>query len=933
MKCNIIKFYLFFKSGGNGKDHIAEYSCVIRYHGLRNGEPIYISGYEETSDGNGGKGGRGGFSGLNGSISLFLLNTPTITELNLPENNLHFVSGTSGNSGEPGKRGQKNYQLNNESTIKESEEGYKHEINLYKLGTEYIEFMTKLNPKTYNNQLINFTSGILIEKYMPSIMKHNKLYISNLIKRSELLNAYEYRHYLAILKDSIFFIEQDKIIIDYILATITSTLIRHKSKEDSLFIIDVKKCIDLTLRTFLNQISSNTSLAQQEIRATYAQNYENNLLKKITDSSQLILTLQKDIEINEKEIDNELIKVIKEIDKLKEESETEQEKLNIQFNKLKQNLYFKVILLTYKIRTSGLVFAGPKGMVAAGVIYAGLDGLETIMQVKDYKSKLNASNEFIESLKKYLNEQNDVETKKIDKELKTLEKKVNKKSVSGTTKERIDKLPDSKEKYKLELKYEENVYTSKVSAMKRVDKKKHAQNVKGIKNKISNAGLNEKLDKVTNVVNVLEMVDDLFDEYNLSDQEIKNIKEEIEKNSESFSALDEMKNKLDELRIGTMESVRDELDLLNGSSVAVLDFKKWTISVKLGDLKSDIFGLVNGLENKKQIEKLFERIEIAIDTMIQIYKHIEGFIQQSELVNYMNKLLNIPNNQKTMLPYKDVITKFENVILKNLITEKYEQALKAFSYWSFPFFCEYTHNIEMPNSNKIKNVNDMISKYSIVMSKLLEIIDSSETKLKPNIDNYLQSYLFTRETPIFKWSSKTNPVEIKQFLKGERITLNANVKYSKFDALKFSKLYILIEISSKSLNNTLQNILKEFFIELTHPGVSNFKFKNNFYSINSNFDLSAKLKLIDKYSSTNSDYSNETKKKIEENKPMLSPFTLWEMKIDTFNQENKIQLLNSINFIVQNNSDTETIVYLLGKGQYVLDSVKLEYDEINCMKE
>jgi len=182
-------------------------------------------------------------------------------------------------------------------------------------------------------------------------------------------------------------------------------------------------------------------------------------------------------------------------------------------------------------------------------------------------------------------------------------------------------------------------------------------------------------------------------------------------------------------------------------------------------------------------------------------------------------------------------------------------------------------------------------------------------------------------------SSKTNPVEIKQFLKGERITLNANVKYSKFDALKFSKLYILIEISSKSLNNTLQNILKEFFIELTHPGVSNFKFKNNFYSINSNFDLGTKLKLIDKYSSTNSDYSNETKKKIEENKPMLSPFTLWEMKIDTFNQENKIQLLNSINFIVQNNSDTETIVYLLGKGQYVLDSVKLEYDEINCMKE
>ena len=105
----------------------------------------------------------------------------------------------------------------------------------------------------------------------------------------------------------------------------------------------------------------------------------------------------------------------------------------------------------------------------------------------------------------------------------------------------------------------------------------------------------------------------------------------------------------------------------------------------------------------------------------------------------------------------------------------------------------------------------MISKYSIVMSKLLEIIDSSETKLKPNIDNYLQSYLFTRETPIFKWSSKTNPVEIKQFLKGERITLNANVKYSKFDALKFSKLYILIETSREQfyIKKTVLHFLSE----------------------------------------------------------------------------------------------------------------------------
>ena len=143
---------------------------------------------------------------------------------------------------------------------------------------------------------------------------------------------------------------------------------------------------------------------------------------------------------------------------------------------------------------------------------------------------------------------------------------------------------------------------------------------------------------------------DLVKQYNLGEEELKALDDEIEKNSESFLALNLMENKIDDLRKESIKDVQDELDKINGSSIALLDFKKWQIKIQLDDLRNDILTLVNGLENKKKVEKIINRIENAIDTMLQIYEQIEGFIQQSELVSYMAKLAShsIYINNKTI---------------------------------------------------------------------------------------------------------------------------------------------------------------------------------------------------------------------------------------------------------------------------------------------
>ena len=147
----------------------------------------------------------------------------------------------------------------------------------------------------------------------------------------------------------------------------------------------------------------------------------------------------------------------------------------------------------------------------------------------------------------------------------------------------------------------------------------------------------------------------------------------------------------------------------------------------------------------------------------------------------------------------------------------------------------------------------------------------------PRIDNNLQRWP-TSES-FFKWSSDTHSKEIKQLLSGESALFYADITKSRVDALKFNAAYITVEIKSDNgSNKTLNSLLEHFYIELTHSGVSKYKFKDKYYSISSNYNWNEKLLI--RYQYGGSVCANEACRKLAENKPLISPFTLWQMKIE-----------------------------------------------------
>ena len=210
-------------------------------------------------------------------------------------------------------------------------------------------------------------------------------------------------------------------------------------------------------------------------------------------------------------------------------------------------------------------------------------------------------------------------------------------------------------------------------------------------------------------------------------------------------------------------------------------------------------------------------------------------------------------------------------------------------------------------------------------------------------DNYIHSFEFEKQFSFFNWSSKYYPYEIMRLMRGELATFYADIKQAKFDAVKFCTLYILIEIAGddNERSEELTDLLKKFYVELTYAGDSNYKFGEKFYVIDSSLNnyKEESLKLISQYGCRRSEKCqnmNESFKKLTASKPMMSPYTYWNIRIypiDSTSSSLTASLLTSIQSLFSKTIEeqVELIVSLNGLGQYVSQDIKKKkFIDLNC---
>lgn len=346
---------------------------------------------------------------------------------------------------------------------------------------------------------------------------------------------------------------------------------------------------------------------------------------------------------------------------------------------------------------------------------------------------------------------------------------------------------------------------------------------------------------------------------------------------------------------------------LTNNSYALLDFKRLKIKETLKDLKKKIFILTSNFEANEKIKNTISRIDDAILTIIDIQSRIEGYVQQNEFANYMSAITKDEDTLFIPTEYAEQIKELKKSIQKNIIEERFQQALDAFKYWSFPSHCDYTQNITV---NGHESIEDKIKNYALNLDTLLDHVKKDKAELRPSLDNHIVHKLFDEKIPFFEWTSKKYPFELKRLLSGQST-------YARFDVIKFYNLYLQFEIDESNLNKTLNELLKEFYIEMTHSGESNYKFKEKSYRID--MDYKSKEKLLLKYQYGDNNNANTSYKKLESSRPVLSPYTLWLIKIKAVKKEKEEELLKKIDMLIH--GEIKIKLSLCGKGQYI-DSSK-----------
>lgn len=937
--------------------------------------PMLVVKYNEArEEKRGDKGGQGGDAGIGGSGGIGGFGgKKLIIELskgrNYSETGSNGIKGVNGQSGAPGLGG-----LNGATAfkiVKTKKDGYGSVPGSEKIvysGSEpstergpsglvksdlvdggnlpiesiiqYFEEETKYLQYLFNNSLKLVNSRLLEREFPKNIINEPfiKPEISSLIERVQIFNQIKFVALLeAVENETIDFYNnenpssEEKMMLSFLKASIKSTLMRHHSSQYSVLVVNVKNFLEITI----NQINNWKSLVKESIRDVYKKSYEDNLKRKIDEAVAIIDRLQKDIEIQERQINENIVELLNEVSKLKKDVQSEHLQLLKKRDELKEALSTKSLLSGLKLASQCLSFFGPKAALFGAAAQIGISAA-TMASSPKKTLKFHSSgvplavlDGSINAFKAYMSKRANDDLKEIGNSVKILEIINGKTDYAGKKLEmRIQELPESVKKYELAFKYAEQLKKTNTDATlaSQIDER-----INEAKKRYDDAKLRGAVNKLQDVSQKVNLAVELFNDISASQSEISELEEIIKGKENEYNKLHKLGNQIDQFQNIVLKDVQNELNMLtkglNGSSVVTLDFNKMQVKNRLNELKLVIFSLTNALEGKSLLANTINRIENTIMTMIDIYAHIEDFIEKYEFASYIEAATRNEHSIGIPESYKSQVNSLRKTIFANIIVERYMQAVEAFKYWSFPFYCEFSREVGIIDTNLTPETDDVsINGYAQSLLKLLDKIKKHEVELMPRYDNHLQSYSFENDNPFFKWSSEEYPFELKRLLSGEKVILYADIDHARFDAIKFCTLNLTIETLNKDGNNScnnqhLQSVLGNYYVELTHSGVSNYKLKANVYTINLNYKSEEKLLLRYQYGCTGTcTNSNESYQKLRINKPLLSPYTFWEIKIDPIKVENKIELFGKLGCLFENNQ--KIIVSLTGQGQYVSSTVR-----------
>ncbi|KAF8789795.1 hypothetical protein HNY73_007706 [Argiope bruennichi] len=685
--------------------------------------------------------------------------------------------------------------------------------------------------------------------------------------------------------------DENKKVLSYLYTATLGKMYNIEDNTESNLIINIRDYLNLVTENIKTLKDLQTMNNKIEVVNKYKENYKRYMDKKIEEANSFIdKQISPEIENISTEIDDQINSLIEETILLQKQAEKERKELAEKKKELEYALAIKGMFGCFQLIAGMVSFISPVGAIVGTVIGATStvgenlalrneqqtlnlpsDVASAIESIGDkFKTLVNQKVVYLEELLENISD----EIKKNPEKLSDMAGKI------SDFKERLKKATDDKMDFK-QVRIIEKELKGELER-KGEDLKTHSNDEKSV----------NALRGLRKIKQIAEFGSLLLNLYNKMKEDIEKmdaITEAIEKIEDKMKALRDYEERIYDSIVPMLQDMEDNMkeisDKLANKSEVALDVTKWQVQSTLKDTKLQIQRLTEGFEIKSDLSRSIEKLDDVMTTLINIYDRIQSYQNQQNLANYIADISSVAASSINIKDQKlaNAVNHLEFAIRANILLKQYKAAINAFKQWVFPFADHYIEKPMLPSQLELEeNLQNLVQHATREIEAIKQKLDLYNTSVK-NGDQYLGCEEFSNKyissQPFFEWKNEGYGNLISSLLSGKEVVLKADVKDSAphKDAIKFSEIEFIFKVKNETSQSLLSQTLKGFDIMATHLGNSYYRYMEKIYLITSN-------SVTISYSFEKNDdgmpiRSNEVYNKINSGDLMLSPYTLWEVRL------------------------------------------------------
>lgn len=438
---------------------------------------------------------------------------------------------------------------------------------------------------------------------------------------------------------------------------------------------------------------------------------------------------------------------------------------------------------------------------------------------------------------------------------------------------------------------------------------------------------------VSQVLNLVGLVDTTVDMYDLvrdNQAQVQQLIASLQTTQTQLEAWKEMERKVYDTLVAELVDVDNIVAIIKQSLEEKLeidlDIGKWNIQSGLLEAKASFRKMIQNYPTIDiRVQRCVEQVIEGLSVIVDVYDRIESYSVNSKLDAILGRVIANLTVDTNSTNVNDTIKMLKQMIQTNLILEQYEMAMQSIVQHQFPFGDILTKTFALPTDLVYNDTESIAEKAAKQVDDLKDQIKS----LQMSMDKYdreifrnveFSSSSTSAASPFFVWKNSEIKTELMKLLRGEEITLLADITNGvNQNAVKFKEIGIHFKVQNETIQNELDAELEQFGVSMTQLGHNYYRCGNRFYfiSIDDTIVIDYSIK---KDPNGKPLKSNEVYQQISSSNYFLSPYATWRIKLT--NETSDFDKLKRFQHEIM-------ALELIGSGQYFRDGKSFSHEICN----